>query len=94
MCTIKNWKRVFLEFYDNFNRGVSLTGTLTTSAGGIPGGVKDIGFEIVPGKRYGFEPYPVESAGIAGAIDLESISPDFTLERLHIAAEERTVFGA
>lgn len=92
--TIKNWKRLFLELYDNFGGGVSLTGKITTRAGNMPGGVQDIGFELTQGNHYAFEPWPIQGAGIAGAIDLESISPDFTLERLHILAEERTLWGA
>jgi hypothetical protein len=37
---------------------------------------------------------PVEGAGIWAAIDLESLSPDFVIERLHGAADQRTLFGA
>lgn len=92
--TIKSGKRLFLEFYDNFGGGVSLTGTFTSGAGGVPGGVEDIGFAMPAGKRYAMEPCPISGAGIAGAIDLTSISPDFTLERLHILTEERTLWGA
>jgi hypothetical protein len=91
---IKTWKRMFLEFYDNDGRGVSFTGKLTTNGGGIPGGSKDIAFDLPAGKLYGFEPQPLESAGIAGAVDLESISPDFTIERLHITKEDRSLWGA
>lgn len=94
MVTIKNWKRLFLEFYDNDGGGVSFTGNLITKAGGVPGGTKDIAFQMDPGQGYAFEPQPVESAGIAGAVDLESVSPDFTIERLHAFVEERTLWGA
>jgi hypothetical protein len=41
-----------------------------------------------------FEPQRIESAGIAAAVDLWTNSPDFTIERLHIGAEDRTLFGA
>jgi hypothetical protein len=92
--TIKNWKRLFLEFYDNFGGGVSITGSLITRAGGMPGGTQSIAFELTQGNKYAFEPQPTQGAGIAGAVDLESISPDFILERLHILAEERTLWGA
>jgi hypothetical protein len=92
--TIKNWKRVFLEFYDNFGGGVSVTGSLITRAGGMPGGTQSVAFELTQGNKYAFEPQPVQGAGIAGAVDLESLSPDFTYERLHILAEERTLWGA
>jgi hypothetical protein len=91
---IKNIKRVFLELHDNDGGGVSLTGTVSTRGGGVPNGTQDISFEIPPGQIYGLEPQAVSCMGILGAIDLESVSPDFTLERLHIAIEERTLFGA
>jgi hypothetical protein len=90
---IKNWKRIFLEFSDVAGTGVSFTGTLTTQGGGVPGGVKDIGFELSAGAGYAFEPQPAEGMGIAGAIDLESTSPDFILERLHVGTEDRTLYG-
>ena len=92
--TIKNFKRLFLEWYDNFGGGVSLTGTFTTGAGGVPTGKQDVGFASPAGKRYAMEPWAIQGAGIAGAVDLESISPDFTLERLHIVSEQRTLWGA
>jgi hypothetical protein len=92
--TIKNWKRLFLEFYDNFGGGVSLTGKLITHGGGIPGGAQDIGFQLTEGQHFAFEPQQVSGSGIAGAVDLQSFSPDFTIERLHIGAEDRTLFGA
>ena len=91
---IKNWKRLYLEFYDNFGGGVSLVGQMHSRGGGIPGGSQDIGFELSEGNHFGFEPQRIEGAGIAGAIDLQSLSPDFTIERLHIGAENRTLFGA
>lgn len=91
---IKNWKRIFLEFYDNFGHGASFTGKLLTRGGGVPGGSQDIGFELSEGQHFGFEPQRAEGAGIAGAVDLQSLSPDFTIERLHIGAENRTLFGA
>lgn len=92
--TIKNWKRMFLEFHDEFGGGVSFTGKFSAHGGGMPGGSQDIGFMSPPGKGYAFEPERIEGAGIAGAVDLESISPDFTIERLHLGAEDRTLFGA
>jgi hypothetical protein len=93
LLTIKNWKRIFMELSDNDGRGVAFNGRLITRSG-VPGGEKDIAFQLTPGAGYAFEPQPTESSGIAGAIDLTSISPDFSIERLHIAAEERTLFGA
>jgi hypothetical protein len=94
MLEVKNWKRLFLEFYDKYGQGVSFTGKMINNGGGNPGGTQDIGFEMTAGKTYAFEPQPIQGAGIAGAIDLESISPDFVIERLHIVAESRTLFGA
>jgi len=92
--TVKNWKRLFLEFYDNSGQGVSLTGTFDTGAGGVPAGSQDIGFDVPPGQRYAMLPQSIQGQGIAGTVDLKSKSPDFTLERLHIVTEERTLWGA
>lgn len=92
--SVKNWKRIFLELYDYSGTGVSLTGKMLTRAGGVPGGVEDIGFELTGGNQYAFEPQPIQGAGIAGAVDLYSLSPDYALERLHILVEERTLWGA
>jgi len=94
MLTIKNAKRLFLEFEDMRGGGVSLVGKLTTGGGGVPGGAADISFELKPGEEAAIQPQPVESAGIWAAVDLESISPDFIIERLHISADQRTLFGA
>jgi len=91
---IKNFKRLFLEVYDNSGQGVAITGVVRTGAGNVPAGVQDIGFQLAPGKRYDMQPQPLEGGGIAAAIDLESYSPDFTIERVHVGAEERTLFGA
>jgi hypothetical protein len=90
---IKNWKRLFLEFYDEFGGGVAFTGTITTG-GGVHGGQQDVGFQLTAGERYKIDAQRIEAAGIAGAIDLESVSPDLTIERLHIGVENRTLFGA
>jgi hypothetical protein len=94
MLTIKNWKRLFLEFTDIFGGGVSLTGSMTSGGGGVPGGVQDIGFQLTQGVPDSIEPQPTEGSGIWAGIDLESVSPDFIIERLHVAAEQRTLFGA
>ena len=92
--TIKNWKRLFIELYDNDGRGVEITGNITCSAGGVPGGVQDIGFSLTEGNRFGFIPHETSGGGIAAAIDLQSKSPDFTIERLHVLSEDRTLWGA
>ena len=39
-------------------------------------------------------PQPIAGSGLWTAIDLKSKSPDFTIERLHILAEGRTLYGA
>lgn len=91
---IKQLKRVYAEIEDSDGRGVSLTGSVTTGDGGVPGGVQAIDFELTPGAQHAIIPQPVSGAGIWAAIDLQSKSPDFTIERIHVTAEERTLFGA
>jgi hypothetical protein len=92
--TIKNLKRLYAEIADNDGRGVSLRGTVTSGGGGIPGGVESVDYQLAAGAQFGILPSPLHGAGIWSAIDLQSNSPDFNLERLHLAAEERTLFGA
>jgi hypothetical protein len=92
--TIKNLKRVYAEISDNDGRGVSITGTATSAGGGIPGGVESLDFQLTAGASFGIIPSPLHGSGIYTAIDIQSKSPDFTLERLHLAAEERTLYGA
>ena len=94
MLTVKNIKRTFLEFSDNSGQGVSFTGQLICKDGGVPGGTRDLGFELAPGGVEAFEPQPTEGAGIAAAVDLQSTSPDFTISRLHVLSELRTLWGA
>jgi hypothetical protein len=99
---VKNFKRLYLEFHDDSGGGVSITGAVTCDGGGMPGGEQEcgfelsagVGFEVGKGQVSTIEPYPITGAGIAAAIDLASSSPDFTIVRLHLAAEERTLFGA
>jgi hypothetical protein len=92
--TLKNVKRLFAEIADNSGLGVSMTGTVTSGGGGIPGGVESVDFELTRGVPFGILPSPLHGAGIWSAIDLQSNSPDFVIERLHLAAEERTLYGA
>ena len=119
--TIKNWKRLYLEFFDNSKdangnaQGIEIVGIMTTQGGGIPNGVHEVNFQLPPGSTttsnvypgFGgpgggagttpvsnFEPQPLQAAGIAAAVDLQSQSPDFTIERLHVTTEERTLWGA
>ena len=92
---IKNWSRTYMELHDNNGGGVSFTGTVTCApASANPGGAQDVAFELTAGQRYSIEPWPISCAGINAAIDLTSVSPDFTIERLHILAEQRSFFGA
>lgn len=91
---IKNIKRVYLEMHDHDGGGVSINGTLTTRGGGIPNGAEPLNFELTEGEIYDIKPWPTAGAGINAAIDLESLSPDFTIERLQVASEDRTLYGA
>jgi hypothetical protein len=94
--TIKNFKRLYCEVDDNMSppAGVQITGTVTAGDGGVPGGVQGVAFDLAPGELHKIIPAPIEGGGIWGAIDLQTTSPDFTIERLHLAHEERTLFGA
>jgi hypothetical protein len=92
--TVKNFKRVYVELEDNDGRGVQITGTVQCGDGGVQGGSQSIGFELSPGKIHAIIPQPIEGAGIWASIDLQSTSPDFTIERIHLAADQRTLFGA
>jgi len=104
----KDFKRLYIEIHDesvNWNAtganiitgpgfGVSITGTQTSGGGSVVGGRQDISFEMPSGKRYDLLPYPTVGKGIWTYVDLQSLSPDFTIERLHFGAEERTQYGA
>lgn len=92
--TVKNWKRVYVELADNSGQGVSIVGELETGDGGVPGGKQSIGFNLVGGEKHKILPSPVEGAGIWGALELRSYSPDFTIERIHLTGHENTLYGA
>ena len=92
--TIKNVKRLFCEVADNDGRGGSITGTVTSAGGGIPGGVESVDFELTPGVPFAILPSPLHGSGIYSAIDLQTNAPDITIERLHLASEERSLYGA
>jgi len=94
MLTEKDFKTLYIEMYDNSGFGISVTGTQTSGGGGVEGGVQDVYFDVARGKRYGMIPYRTAGKGIWSYLDLTSLSPDFTIERLHIAAETRTFWGA
>jgi hypothetical protein len=91
---IKNWKRAYAEVMDNDGRGVDVIGTFTTQDGGVPSGVEDVAFQVTRGASHALVPWPLHGAGIAGSFDIRSTSPDFTIQRLHVTYEERTLFGA
>jgi hypothetical protein len=91
---IKNFKRLYLELHDKSGGGASLHGVVETREGGIPAGVQDVAFDIVPGRIFAIEPQALAAAGITAALDLHSISPDFIIERIHVGSEERTLYGA
>jgi len=91
---VKNFKRLYLEVANNTpHADVNITGTIR-SGGGVPGGTEDIGFRLPDGEDFDIIPQPVSGSGIWAQADIQSTSPDFTIERLHVAAEERTLFGA
>lgn len=94
MLTIKDYKRLYLEVHDNSGGGFHATGTMTCGGGGVPGGSEDIAFDLTEGAKFEILPQPSEGKGIWCAVDLNSNSPDFTIERLHFAAEMKTLYGA
>lgn len=91
--TIKNYKRLYIELEDNDGRGVSFTG-VQTSGGGVPGGSEDVAFDMPAGVQRDIIGVPTSGQGIWCQVDLQSFSPDFTIQRLHSAVEERVLFGA
>ena len=111
--TVKNWKRVFMEFSDNsvsdanptIGTGVNFVGGITTEGGGIPNGTQDVSFNLAPGPILGtgvnatptptfIEPVALQCSGIAAAINIQSISKDFTIQKIHLTSEERALWGA
>jgi len=92
--TIKSFRRAFMELHDYARAGVSFTGNFTTRGGGIPNGSQDLFFELTRNEQHNIVPYPLSGMGLSGELDLLSYSPDFTIERLQIALEEKTLYGA
>jgi hypothetical protein len=92
---IKHWKRIYTQLKDNQNgpNGVSLTGMLTTQGGSIPNGSEAVAFDLLPG-RFDVVPQPTFGAGLTAHLDLTSLSPDFTVERISFTYDERTLYGA
>jgi hypothetical protein len=92
--SINSWKRLFLELSDKSGQGVSIIGTVTTAGGGVPNGTEDVAFQLAAGTASGFEAQPLNGQGIMAGVDLESFSPDFIIERIHLAGDSRSLFGA
>ena len=95
LMAIKNWKRLFCEMHDLTNgpEGVTMTGRFNTQGGGIPNGSESVDFQLPPG-TWDTVPYPTQGQGLAAALDLETLSPDFVVERISFAYEDRTSYGA
>lgn len=93
----KDWKRVYIEYQDNMpvpqSNGVTITGVQRTNGGGLPNGAKDIAFYLDPGMR-DIVPAPTDGKGINANLDLSSLSPDFTVARISMTFDARTLFGA
>lgn len=92
--TINNWRRVHMELHDMSGQGVSFTGKLTNVGCSTPGGTQDIAFQMPPGQPSAFLAQATQGQGILGSVDLQSISPDFSIERIHFTVEPRTLEGA
>lgn len=92
---IKNWKRAFVHLEDLSTPpgGAYLTGSLTTHGGGVPNGSEEVSFEVPPGQN-DLCPQPTQGQGITAALDLRGNSPDYTIQRIMLAYEGRTEFGA
>lgn len=93
--TIKNWKRVYVQMQDlgKTPEGSFLTGSLTTEGGGVPNGSEEVSFEVKPGED-DIRPHPTQGQGIMAWLDLYGNSPDYVIERIMLAYEERVIFGA
>ena len=93
--TVKDWKRLYVHMMDRFHgaEGVSITGTMTSGNGGVPGGTEDLSFNVPSGVA-AIVPWPLGGKGIQAGFMLASNSPDFTLARISLTFEARTLFGA
>jgi hypothetical protein len=92
---IKNFKRVFVHMHDMAGQpeGSFLNGSLSTAGGGIPNGSQQLSFEVQPNQD-DMRPSPSEGQGLFAWLDLWGNSPDYIIERILLAYEDRTLFGA
>lgn len=95
LLMINNWKRVFCEMHDETHgpEGVTVIGKLHTNGGNVPNGAQSVSYQLPPG-TWDTLPHPTEGFGLSAALDLESLSPDFVMERIYFDYEERVRFGA
>jgi hypothetical protein len=97
ILTIKDWKRTYVEMKDNLTpagpEGVYIFGTYTAAEGGVPGGSQGVSFSIPPGAK-DTVPHPTEGKGLKAWLDLASFSPDFTIARISLTYDERSLYGA
>jgi hypothetical protein len=93
--TVKDWKRMYAHIMDRFHgqEGVYIEGEVTSSDGGVPGGTEEVGFSVAPGVS-AIVPMPLGGKGIQTGYYLRSFSPDFTLARISLTFDVRTLFGA
>jgi hypothetical protein len=92
---IKEWKRAFVQMQDIAGQpeGSFITGSLSTAGGGIPNGSEQLSFEVQPNIN-DVRPHPTRGQGLFGWLDLTGNSPDYIIERILIAYDARTLFGA
>jgi hypothetical protein len=73
---------------------VQFTGKVHSGGGNIPGGAQSVGFSLSGGEVHKIIPQPLDGSGIWGYLDIESVSPDFSIERVHMTTHSNTIFGA
>jgi hypothetical protein len=66
---------------------------MTTADGGIINGTEDVSFELAPTTER-IVPHPTIGSGISAHVDLTSLGPDFTIARMTLTFDERTLYGA
>lgn len=90
---IKNWKRTYVHLEDLSGGGAYVTGSLSTTGGGVPNGSEAVAFDVGPNQS-DLRPQPTQGQGIEAALNLTGNSPDYTIQRIMLAYEDRTIFGA